>query len=52
MWLSSLYKNGNGTDGMQNYEWDDIIDHKYVDETVGTDEDLKQLLTAFEENGT
>ena len=52
VWLSSLYKNGKDTVGMQNYEWDDIIDHMSVGKTVGTDEDLQQLLTEFEDNGT
>ena len=51
MWLSSLYKNGKDTEGTQNYEWDDIIDHMSVGETVGTEEDLHELLAAFEKIG-
>ena len=51
VWLSSLYQNGKDTEGTQNYEWDDIIDHMSVGETVGTDEDLHELLSAFEEIG-
>ena len=51
VWLSSLYQNGKDTVGMQNYEWDDIIDHMSVGKTVGTEEDLLELLSAFEEIG-
>ena len=51
VWLSPFYENGKDNDNDQNYDWDDIIDHKSVGRRFGTEDDLTQLLSALEENG-
>ena len=51
VWLSSFYENFHDDGDHQNYEWDDITDHTKVGPRFGTEEDLNELLTAFEENG-
>ena len=51
VWLSPFYENGKDNDNDQNYDWDDIINHKSVGSRFGTEEDLKQLFSALEENG-
>ena len=51
VWLSSFFQNDQDDENSQNYEWDDITDHTKVGQRFGTEDDLNELLTAFEENG-
>ena len=51
VWLSSFYENFHDDGDHQNYEWDDITDHTKVGQRFGTEDDLNELLTSFEESG-
>merc|ERR1711963_174633 len=45
VWMSPVYKSGGKDNGY------DVVDHKAIDETLGTMEDFKALIAALHDNG-